>query len=93
MEEKMVSENSVCCEEKAEMRRELEMLREEVEMKKHVLDCMENEKQYLQGMIAGLKYVIRCNGISGTETSKMLLATIALSEMLVEGVEKRGDEE
>ena len=31
--------------------------------------CLLNEQRFNQGMIAGLKFAVRCNGVSGKEVS------------------------
>lgn len=42
-------------------------LEDEIAMMKNLLSMREEERAGMQGMIDGLKFAIRCNGVSGSE--------------------------
>jgi regulator of replication initiation timing len=67
--EELVERNKQLCEENEKLRAELEEARLAVEHNRRVAE--ENqlrwELQYRDGIIYGLKYAIRCNGVSGAE--------------------------
>lgn len=52
------------------LRRELDELRHKYEKIERHADWMRDEMSYNKGMIEGLKFAIRCNGVSGAEVKK-----------------------
>lgn len=54
-----------------ELKKGLQEMNLEVEHKRQMLneEQLKRELRYRDGMIAGLKYAIRCNGVSGGEVS------------------------
>jgi hypothetical protein len=53
------------------LRRELDELRHKYEKLKNNEHWMRDEMSYNKGMIEGLKFAIRCNGVSGAEVKKV----------------------
>ena len=52
------------------LRRELELFKDKYEKLEKSTDWMKDEMSYDKGMIEGLKFAIRCNGVSGAEVKK-----------------------
>ena len=54
------------------LQRELEEARVAVEHNRHVVseEQLKNELMYRDGVIYGMKYALKCNGISGAEVDK-----------------------
>lgn len=49
---------------------EMDALKEELEKLKRTNTWMRDESSYQKGMIEGLKFAIRCNGVSGAEAKR-----------------------
>lgn len=54
-------------EENEKLKEEIACMKEMLEEDNHALKHNAEHTQYLNGMIDGLRYAIRCNGISGAE--------------------------
>ena len=67
--EELGAVNSMLRAENEKLKAELEEARLAVEHNRHVSeeDQLRNELRYRDGVIYGLKYALRCNGISGGE--------------------------
>lgn len=52
------------------LRRELERFKDRYEKLERHADWMRDEMSYNKGMIEGLKFAIRCNGVSGAEVKR-----------------------
>lgn len=52
------------------LRKELERFKDKYEKLERQTDWMRDEMSYNKGMIEGLKFAIRCNGVSGAEVKK-----------------------
>lgn len=52
------------------LRRELERFKDRYEKLERHTDWMRDEMSYNKGMIEGLKFAIRCNGVSGAEVKR-----------------------
>jgi peptidoglycan hydrolase CwlO-like protein len=50
-----------------ELKEELKQAKEKNEDQRRVIDGLNNELERRNGMIDGLKFAIRCNGVSGAE--------------------------
>ena len=49
---------------------EMDALKEDLEKLKRTNTWMRDEMSYQKGMIEGLKFAIRCNGVSGAEAKR-----------------------
>lgn len=52
------------------LRKKLEYFKDKYEKLERHTDWMRNEMSYNKGMIEGLKFAIRCNGVSGAEVKR-----------------------